>query len=378
MTKKIEEYLVRIWCTKSMYEKESYMKKIRYAIIGNGFRAMAFLRIGLALTEQFEVTSVLFRNRDKAMEFSKSYSVPAVLTIEDCLSTNPDFVVIAIGRDANPEMINKLVPYGIPMLVETPPATNMDDLLSLWDTFVKKDVKIQIAEQYFLQPLYEAKLKVLAKGILGEVNNLSISWAHDYHGISLIRKLLGVGFEQAQICGKNYQFPVTVTDSRHGIKTDGDVILADRARYTIEFESGKVAFYDFASNVQYRSKIRSRYLTIQGVRGEMENETVRSLTKDNQPFIQNFQITQDINTLSTYSINLGSECLYVNPLVHNRFTDDEIAIARCLIGMHQYLLTGNSFYSFAEGCQDTYFFLLMQEALKNPNTPVRTKVQPWI
>lgn len=356
--------------------KEGYMNKIRYAIIGNGYRAMAFLRIGLVLTERFEVTSVLFRNKDKASEFSKNYSVPATLTIEECLSTKPDFVVIAISGDAKADMIKQLIPYGIPMLVETTPALNMEDLLSLWDISVKHNAKIQVAEQYFLYPLYQAKLEALKKGILGEVNNLSISWAHDYHGISLIRKLLAVGFENAQICGKNYQFPVTATDSRYGIKTDGDVIMSDRARYTIEFESGRVAFYDFES-VQYRSKIRSRHLNIQGVRGEMDDETVRCLSEDNQPLVQTFQITQDINTLSTYSVNLGSECLYINSLVHARFTDDEIAIAGSLIGMKDYLLTGNSFYSFAEGCQDNYFFLLMREALKHPNMIINTQTQPW-
>lgn len=353
------------------------MNKIRYAIIGNGYRAMAFLRIGLALPEQFEVTSVLFRNKEKAAEFSNNYSVPATLTIEDCLKTKPDFVVIAIGRDANPEMMNKLMPYGIPILVETPPAMKYEDLISLWNTSVKLNARIQVAEQYFLHPLYQAKLKVLSEGILGEVTNLSISWAHDYHGVSLIRKLLNTGFETAQIYGKNYRFPVTVTDSRYGIKTDGDVVLGNRTRYTVEFESGKTAFYDFASDIQYRSKIRTRHLNIQGIRGEMDDETVRCLTKGNQPLIQTFQITGDINTLSTYSVNLGNECLYVNPLVHARFTDDEIAMARCLIHMEDYLSSGNSFYSFAEGCQDTYFFLTMQEALKQPNIPVQTKKQPW-
>lgn len=353
------------------------MNKIRYAIIGNGYRAMAFLKVGLALPEQFEVTSVLFRNTEKALEFTKIYSIPAALTLEDCLSTKPDFVVVVIGRDGNPEMLNRLMPYGIPILVETPPAMKYDDLVSLWEISIKLKAKIQVAEQYFLHPLYQAKLKVLSKGILGDVNTLSISWAHDYHGISLIRKLLNVGFETAQIYGKNYQFPVTVTDSRSGIQTNGDVVLANRTRYTIEFESGKVAFYDFASDVQYRSKIRTRHLNIQGVRGEMDDLTVRCLTEENQPIIQTFQVTEDINTLSTYSVNLGSECLYINPLAHARFTDDEIAIARCLIGMEDYLLTGSSFYSFAEGCQDTYFFLLMQEALKQPNIPIQTKKQPW-
>lgn len=209
------------------------------------------------------------------------------------------------------------------------------------------------------------------------VDCISISWAHDYHGVSLIRKLLNTGFETAQITGKNYQFPVTITDSRYGIRTNGDVVTANRARYTFEFESGKVAFYDFASDVQYRSKIRTRHLTIQGVRDEIDDLNVRSLTSDNQPLLQSFVITEDINTLSTYSVNLGNECLYINPLVNARFTDDEIAIASSLLGMQEYVLTDKDFYSFADGCQDTYFFLLMQEALKQPNISIQTQVQPW-
>jgi len=124
---------------------------------------MAFLRISLVLSAQFEVTSVFFRNKEKEAEFSQTHSVPTALTIKECLSTNPGFVVIAIGRDGNTEMVKRLIPYGIPMLVETPPAMNLNDLHSLWDISIKQDAKIQIAEQYFLQPLYEAKLKALKK-----------------------------------------------------------------------------------------------------------------------------------------------------------------------------------------------------------------------
>jgi len=299
------------------------------------------------------------------------------MTLEECLKTKPDFLVLAIGRDAIPSMMQQLIPIGIPMLIETPPAVKYDELITLWQLAKEYDSKIQVAEQYFLHPLYQAKLKALSMGILGQITNLSISWAHDYHGVSLIRKLLNVGFETALIYGKNYQFPVTVTDSRSGIRTNGDTLSANRARYTFEFANGKVAYYDFASDIQYRSKIRSRHLTIQGVRGEMDDLTVRSLTPDNQPLLQTFQVTEDINTLSTYSVNLGMECLYTNPLVHARLTDDEIAIAGCLIGMQGYLLTGKDFYSFAEGCQDTYFWLLMQEALTKPNLPVCSLPQPW-
>lgn len=37
------------------------MAKIRYAIIGSGWRALFYIRIAKALPEQFEVTGILVR-----------------------------------------------------------------------------------------------------------------------------------------------------------------------------------------------------------------------------------------------------------------------------------------------------------------------------
>jgi len=62
---------------------------------------------------------------------SKSPRLIAVLLFNNQRRT---LVVIAIGRDGNTEMVKRLIPYGIPMLVETPPAMNLNDLHSLWDT----------------------------------------------------------------------------------------------------------------------------------------------------------------------------------------------------------------------------------------------------
>ena len=353
------------------------MNKIRFSIIGNGYRAMAFLRIGLALPEFFEVTSVFFRSHEKEAKFSEVYSIPAVFTIQECLASAPDFIVVAVSRDANADLLRQLIPHQIPILVETPPSVSLEELLELWKLSQLYQSKLQVAEQYFLHPLFQARMKVLTLGILGDLTNLSISWAHDYHGVSLIRKLLGVGFEAVSIMGKSYQFPVTITDSRYGIRTEGEVVTANRSRYTFEFEQGKVAFYDFSSDIQYRSKIRTRHINIQGVRGEMDDLTIRSLTTDNQPLLDTLHVTEDINTLTTYSVSLGRECLYLNPFVNARLTDDEVAIASCLIGMEYYIQTGEDIYSFADGCQDTYLWLLMQDALTKPYIPIRSQIQPW-
>ena len=46
--------------------------------------------------------------------------------------------------------------------------------------------------------------------------------------------------------------------------------IRDRCVAVFEFESGKVAWYDFDSE-QYRSPIRKNMIKVQGVRGELIN-----------------------------------------------------------------------------------------------------------
>jgi hypothetical protein len=57
-------------------------------------------------------------------------------------------------------------------------------------------------------------------------------------------------------------------------------------------------------------------------------------------------------------------------------TDDEIAVASCLEKMDQYAHTDQDFYSLAEGSQDHYLSLMIDEAVKT-GAKIRTESQPW-
>ena len=89
-------------------------------------------------------------------------------------------------------------------------------------TYKKYNAKIQIAEQYFAQPLYAAWQQVLQEGKIGEVQNINISALHGYHGASIIRRFLNSGFENAVIYGKRYWFNVTETYGRKGMDFNGE------------------------------------------------------------------------------------------------------------------------------------------------------------
>lgn len=357
------------------------MDKIRFGLIGSGWRAEFYIRIAKALPGIFDLTAVLIRDSEKGKNFSEKFNVPVVNTLDELENTEPEFIVLAIKRGTVTEYLIRLFEKGIPVLTETPPGEDVDSLCRLWDAHQKYQPKIQVSEQYFLQPLYASWYKVICDGKLGEVQNINISSLHGYHGASIIRQFLNVGFGNLKLYGKRYWFDVTETYGRDGMVFDGEVVKCSRDRVTMEFDNGKTAFFDFSDPAQYHSFIRTRQLTVQGMRGEIDDLTIRYLNEQNVP------VTQTLNRIdlgvygnqewSHYGVMLGEEFLFKTPFKNARFNDDEIAVGSCLMKMHEYVKTGEEFYGLADALQDMYICLKMEEAYANPLKVIETETQPW-
>ena len=103
-----------------------------------------------------------------------------------------------IAPDYATEYIKKLSAANIPILCETPPAMTLEGLTDLY-ALVRTGAKIQVAEQYAHVPLHAAQLAVARSGLIGRVEHAQVSVAHNYHGLSLMRRLLGVTFENALV-----------------------------------------------------------------------------------------------------------------------------------------------------------------------------------
>ncbi|MFD2214953.1 Gfo/Idh/MocA family protein [Metabacillus endolithicus] len=357
------------------------MKKIRFGLIGSGWRAEFYIRIAKAIPDQFELTSVLIRDKEKGEVFSKKFDVKVVNSIDELINDHPHYVVLSIKRGVVTDYLIDLFRRGIPVLCETPPGESKEALETLWDQYKKYDAKVQIAEQYFYQPLYASWLKVIEDGKLGELENINISSLHGYHGVSIIRKFFNIGFDNCVIYGKRFHFNLTETYGRGGIVHDGEITSCPRDRLTLEFDQGKVAFFDFSDPAQYHSFIRTRQLTIQGVRGEIDDLTVRYLTDENIPVTQNLnRIDYGLYNNQEWAhagIMLGEEYVYKNPFQYTRLNDDEIAVATCMLKMDEYLKTGKEFYTLQDALQDMYISLMMDEALKNPNQEIKTSKRSW-
>ncbi|HNW87098.1 MAG TPA: Gfo/Idh/MocA family oxidoreductase [Candidatus Limiplasma sp.] len=356
--------------------------KVKYGLIGSGWRAEFYLRIARLVPDQFEVTAVMVREQAKGEAVAARFGVPVVSDLDGLLATKPDFVVACVKRGFLAGYVTELSRRGVPALCETPPAETEAELLNLWEDVNRFSGRVQVAEQYFAQPLYAAYETALRGGLIGRVENISLSALHGYHGASIIRRYLNAGFGNAAIYGKRYRYEVTETYGREGMCFDGETFVCPRDRLTFEFDNGTTAFFDFSDPAQYHSFIRTRQLNVQGVRGEIDDLTVRYLTEQNVP------VTQELKRIDLgvygnqewchFGIMLGERFLYRSPFGNARLNDDEIAVATCLQGMRRYLETGEDCYSLRDALQDMYLCLTMERALSEPLTVIRTRTMPWV
>ncbi len=355
------------------------MNPIRFGIIGGGWRSLFFLRVAQALPDRFAVAGMTVRDEAKGRELEATWGVKTYRTVDELLHINDlRFVVVSVPRSIAPQIISTVAEHALPVLTETPPAADLAGLLALHE-LSRRGARIQVAEQYHLQPLHAARLAFVRSGKLGLVTQAQVSVAHGYHGVSLIRRFLGVSFEPASITAHRFISPLIAGPDRSGPPTQEHVVQSEQQIAYLNFGE-KLGVFDFTSD-QYRSWIRAPRLLVRGDRGEINATRVRYLQDYQTPLTLDF-IRQDagINgNLEGYyhkGILAGSQWLYQNPFVPARLSDDEIAVASCLAGMDAYVDGGPNMYSLAEAAQDHYISLLIEQAISS-HAEIVTTLQPW-
>lgn len=314
---------------------------IKYGIIGAGWRSEFYLRIAALVPKKFSVSGIYIRNEEKRKEFSKKYNVPIFNNLEELLKTDFDFIVSCVSKDSINKTAQMLADKGIPVLTETPVTSS--DLKG----------KIQVAEQFHLMPRNQAYKRIIDSGILGKVHQVQLSCCHDYHAASLIRFFLDIKDENPTKTTLTLPDTLTRYNSRAGF---GEPIMVNSKQKIVVLNFGdKTAIYDFNSE-QYFSDIRASRIVIRGTKGEIINNTCTFL-KDGLP--HSFEIKRNcfgaeesLDGFSLLNITGNGEVLYTNPFKNARLSDEDIAIATCLLKMKEYLENGKEFYSTQNACAD--------------------------
>ncbi len=360
---------------------------MRFLIVGSGWRSLYYVRIAKALPGVFELCAMLCRTEEKAKRLSDEYGIRTSTSIEECRAMNPDFVVVVVNKADIAKVAMQWMDYGFCVLSETPAASDIQTLEELWRRR-QAGQKLVVCEQYRRYPEFKALIDVAKSGLIGEPDCINCSLAHEYHGASLFRALLGVKpSEQFTVTAKQYTFPTAQTLTRYESFTDRRIIDKPRVVGTFEFKNGKVCLYDFDSE-QYRSPIRKNTLRLQGRFGEIIDKDVRYLDEDGIPHVipidmKTRKVKTPYDNPNLREIDEVTEILFDDEILYKPvfglcgLAQDETAIATMMEGTYRYSKgLSESPYPLEEALQDAYTMILLQQAVSTGST-VASAPQIW-
>lgn len=351
-------------------------EKIRFALIGAGWRAMYYVRIAKTLPEYFELCMILCTSEEKAKKLQESLHIPASACEEDLIKAKPDFIVIAAAKNINCALSIRWMEKGYYVLSETPAADDLSALKLLMNS-QEAEKQFVTAEQYRLYPLNIAAKKLLDQSLIGNPHYLYLSLAHEYHAASLMRQFLNLDAETGfSVSAEQFSFPSVQTLSRYEEFKDGRISETKRMLAKFVFDQGAVCIYDFDSD-QYRSTIRSSHMKLQGVKGEFFDDAIRRIDENGEVHHEKLDIrTRTVRTdsdnpnfreyISTESISFQNEILYEPPFGYPGLSDDEAALAELLRQMDAWVKgNGENPYPLKEALADSYAAILMRKAAES-------------
>ncbi len=356
------------------------MEKISFGIIGAGWRSQFFLKTAHELEDFFTIPVIVEPDQKKAECIEKKWKIK-VLPDMDLLvhfKGKIDFLVLCLPPSVLPKVAVKATEIGFYILTETFAVNHLEELKDYYKK-IKNPQLIQISEQYWRRPMHVARMQLISEGKIGEVTQAQISIGHGYHGISLLRKYLGIQYESCKVKAWEFKNPVVEGPGREGYPKE-EQIIQEKQQVAVFTFGNKWGLFDFTEE-QYFSGIRGFRILIRGEKGEIDQSRIRYLrnhcTPVELPFVR-IDTGKDgsMGKPGLSGISAGERWIYRTPFENARLSDDEIAIADVLKRMGEYTRGESSFYSLAEGCQDQYLDILMKESIKTGKT-IESKPQIW-
>lgn len=355
----------------------------RFGVVGRGWRSRFYLRLAQAMPDRFWAVGVLTRNAAAGERVTADWGVATTQDLPSLLATRPEVVVTSVPWDVNPGLVTDIVRAGVPVLSETPPAPDVAGLVALWEA-VGAGGLVQVAEQYQFQPLHAARIALAARGVLGRPTAVHLSSTHGYHAVSLVRLLLGVGFDDAVVRARALRSPLVRSLSPAGWPTGDEATTVEEVTETLaslDFGAGRSALYDFTDNQWWHPLRRHRHV-VRGSHGEMVDASLTTMLDPRTPLTREITRRQtgidgNLEGAHVDTLTLDGEVLWRNPFAPARLSDEDVAIAELLERTRAWVRDGGPApYPLAEASQDHLLALAIEQAARS-GQEVRTTRQPW-
>ena len=354
---------------------------VRFGVVGSGRRAAFFLRLARMAPDRLQVAGVVTRSAERAERVQSEWGVPAHRSLGELAAAGDvGFVVAAVPWAVMPDAVTEAVGSGVRVLAETPPAPTAEGLSALWAE-VGASGLVQVAEQYLLMPGHAARLAAVREGVVGAVSSVQVSSTHQYHAVAMIRGLLGVGFDRAEVTARAFTAAVVDPLTPQGWTGGGDPVDRVTTVGLLDFGAGRSGVYDFVEN-QWWNPLRHRRIVIRGSRGEIADDSVLRLVDPTTPvesLLVRRQLGVDLNLegVGLDHISLDGQVVYRNPFPGAGFSDDDLAVADILARTGAWARgDGPEPYPLAQACQDHLLALGIEQAARERRS-VTVDPGPW-
>jgi predicted dehydrogenase len=145
------------------------MEKIKIAVIGLGLGGKNHIR-SLASNDGVKLEAIVAPDSAKNSLIARHKNVPIFTTIEECLSRcNIDGVIIASPNRLHAEQANACIEAKIPVLIEKPITSSVEQALELVNMVEKVGAKVLIGHHRAHNPILRVAREAINEGRLGKL-----------------------------------------------------------------------------------------------------------------------------------------------------------------------------------------------------------------
>jgi hypothetical protein len=319
------------------------LRLLNVGVIGVGSRARSHISVLLKLRDRYKLVAVCDVDAARVRSIAEELGVKAYDDLEKMLNEEKlDACLIAVQAEGHHVVADALAQKGVHILTETPVAITVTCADHMFKVAEENGVFLEVSENVPRWPQERLKQKIVACGVLGEVESFYLSYTSgSYHGIAAVRSILK-----------------TEVKSLVGVFPPVDSVLE---RAEIDLLNGVSGVYEF-------NRSRGNYWEIVGTEASLKGGEL--CFKNGRSFKISIETAEVNGVLRVIGAKIPTqpELSFQTPLSNYPLADyDEVAVADAWVSLYDAIVYGKPLnYGFENARRDLEVLIAVRDsALRN-------------